>query len=785
MPSLWRRIITEAHRRSVWKVLGVYLVGSWLAYQVVLGLHDGLGLPSWVPAMAVVLFVIGLPIVVATAIVQEGPPGMASTPQPAAAPAPGPTKGPAGNAVSGPGPGPDRRVEPVGELDRHPPFLTWSRSLLAGALAFTLLGVGTAGFMGMRHLGIGPVGTLVARGVLDPAEPVVLADFSGGDGAEGLAAVVAEALRIDLVQSPVIRLADPATVREALERMQHEPGSPLTPDAARELAAREGYKAVITGDVSPLGRSYMLSAQLVAAADGEVLAAFRETAQDDGDIIDAVDRLSRRMRERAGESLRTIRASPPLWQVSTHSVPALRRYSEAERVLRESGDELRAIELLEDAVAIDSTFAMAWRKMASAFSNIGIRAADRQHALTRAYELRDRLPAIERYHAIGSYEAGVRFDHERAAAAYRQVLALDPQDIVALNNLPLALMQLRQFEEAERLLKQAVATGGAPTHWSNLVAVQVALGRVEDARETHARSLDHFPNNVSATRREAMFAVVDGRWDRVDSLAAARRDRFPDNATARATSLLDRIDAAFAEGRLRDADQHRRELDELAEQAGLAPQLLASAIWDAQAAALVRGDPEGALRRLDEALRRFPLESVPARDRPYLYLARAFADAGRLDRAEAMMAEYEAAGLEVQRSDVNRDLVRARIALQRGNAAEALELLQRVTRTGGCLICGVDDLGRAYDMLGQADSARAAYERFLTTPQMGRLFVESFARAPILVRVAELHEEAGDHALARERYAEFLRLWQRADPELQPRVEAVQRRLRAAEGSPR
>jgi hypothetical protein len=182
MPSFWRRIITEAHRRSVWKVLGVYLVGSWLAYQVVLGLHDGLGLPSWVPAMAVVLFVIGLPIVVATAIVQEGPPGMASTPRPATGPAPGSATGPAGDAV--PGPGPERRVEPVGEHDGPPRFLTWRRSLLAGALAFTLLGLGTAGFMGMRHLGIGPVGTLVARGVLDPAEPVVLADFSGGDGAE-------------------------------------------------------------------------------------------------------------------------------------------------------------------------------------------------------------------------------------------------------------------------------------------------------------------------------------------------------------------------------------------------------------------------------------------------------------------------------------------------------------------------------------------------------------------------------------------------------------------------
>jgi hypothetical protein len=66
--------------RSIWQVLGVYLVGSWLGYQVILALTDGLGLPQWVPPFAVVLFIIGLPIVLATAFVQEGPPA----PRPAA-----------------------------------------------------------------------------------------------------------------------------------------------------------------------------------------------------------------------------------------------------------------------------------------------------------------------------------------------------------------------------------------------------------------------------------------------------------------------------------------------------------------------------------------------------------------------------------------------------------------------------------------------------------------------------------------------------------------------------
>jgi hypothetical protein len=53
-------------------VLGIYLVGAWLAFQGIEALVSGLGLPERVPGLAVVLLIVGLPIVLATAFVQEG-----------------------------------------------------------------------------------------------------------------------------------------------------------------------------------------------------------------------------------------------------------------------------------------------------------------------------------------------------------------------------------------------------------------------------------------------------------------------------------------------------------------------------------------------------------------------------------------------------------------------------------------------------------------------------------------------------------------------------------------
>jgi hypothetical protein len=122
LPSL-HQLIREIHRRSLWQVLGVYLVGAWLAYQVILGLVEGLQLPAWLPGMAVVLFLIGLPIVLATAMVGEpranAPPASDGSPSTAA------QAGQAGEAATA-------------RLPRRR-WLRWGTVLPAGVAAFAVL----------------------------------------------------------------------------------------------------------------------------------------------------------------------------------------------------------------------------------------------------------------------------------------------------------------------------------------------------------------------------------------------------------------------------------------------------------------------------------------------------------------------------------------------------------------------------------------------------------------------------------------------------------------------
>jgi TolB-like protein len=300
------------------RVAALFIVASVGLLTIVYWLIRGLGLPDWVLTGAIALLLVGLPIMVVTGLVERRR-ALASTGR---MPAPTGARG----------------------LDR---WLTWRRALMGGVSVFAGLGVVTGVYMATRLLGIGPAGTLVASGVIKDREPLMLANFDNRASDSTLGLSLTEAFRVDLSQSPMVRLVDAQAIRDALGRMQRPPGAPLDLGLAREVAEREGVKAVVTGQIDPVGRGYVLSASLVSAADGRVLTAVRETADNDGALIRAIDRLSRKLRERIGESLRTIRASEPLERVTTGSLEALRKYSEAIRAEGERGDHERAIPLLE------------------------------------------------------------------------------------------------------------------------------------------------------------------------------------------------------------------------------------------------------------------------------------------------------------------------------------------------------------------------------------------------------------------------------------------------------
>jgi hypothetical protein len=82
-------------------------------------------------------------------------------------------------------------------------------------------------------------------------------------------------------------------------------------------------------------------------------------------------------------------------------------------------------------------------------------------------------------------------------------------------------------------------------------------------------------------------------------------------------------------------------------------------------------------------------------------------------------------------------------------------------------------------MAGEADSAIAFYERYLGTHWLWQAESNADHMAPTVERLAYLYVLRGDAAKAVYYYGKLVNLWQDADPELQPRVEAARRAVEA------
>ncbi len=756
-----KRFIHEIHRRSLWQVLGVYLAGSWVALQVVEQLAEAAALPEWVRPFSLVLLVLGFPIVMATAFVQEGVTARTPQPPPRSAADADEAPSPAARGRSG--------------VQR---LFTWRRAVLGGVAAAVVLALGVGGWLAMRSLGIGPAATLVAQGVLAERDRVLLADFVNRTGDEQLAEVVTEALRVDLAQSNVIRLAEQSSVADALERMERSPTTPLDAELARLVAQREGFGAVLVGEIGEAGSGYVLSAQLLEPGAGDILVSHRETAEDEDGVIRAIDRLSTRLRERIGESLGSLRAAPPLERVTTSNLEALRLYSQAVRAIEVEGAWDRGIQLLDEATALDTAFAAAYRKIGVTLGNRREQSDRRIRMLEKAYRHRDRLSRQERFMTIAAYHSDVTGDVQQSIAAYENLLEFDPTFYPALNNLGIQYEVQRDPERAVDLfMRAAAADSSSPFPFLNAVWPQLLLGRTGDARRSLFVVDSLFPGFPFAISYSGKLSALEGDYDAADDRFAQLLERLGSDLFWRSEAEGLLAATAATRGRLREHESHIRARSAANEARGLPEEAISDAVTRAWIELEARRDTARALAIVEESLARHPLADLRPADRPYLDLADVWAAAGRSDRARALVDAYEREVPSRARGD-EFDLLRSRaqIAIAEGRTDEALELIRRSDR-GGCVLCPLPYFVAAYERAGMTDSAIVAHERYLDSRFLDRVYWDASLLGGTLERLGELYDSRGEPDRAAEYYARFVELWADADEELQPRVRAAQARL--------
>jgi eukaryotic-like serine/threonine-protein kinase len=754
--------ILRGRQLSTTKAFGLWAATAAIVVLTAWAATSVIGLPDWVFPGAVGVMLAGLPVILFTAYAQHTARRTFMRSQPSA------------------GSAPQHGTMATIAL-KVSPHLSWRQTWVGGGIAVGAFAALVIGYMVLRAAGIGPMASLRGKGAFSARETVVVGDFKGPSSDAELGPTLAEALRTDLGQSRALNVLSRATLRDMLRLMKREAESVVTFDLAREIATREGAKAVLDGEVVKVGGQYVVSARLVSALDATELATFREEATSENDLLPAMGRLSRAIRERAGESLRTIRASGELERVTTPSLPALRKYVEGSRIYADEGDADRAETLLKEAVALDSAFAMAWRRLAVVTRARGVSREEELDALSTAYRHRERLTETERVLTEATYFfLGPAPDRDRALAAYDQLIRLDSTNSTALNNSANLLRDKNDFQLAEQRLRVAIR---APTPFGgafiNLLNNQIDNRASTASLDSTVAALKaRLPGNSNVWLAETQAAWGSSSYDRADSIAKA--------ANARAKTLNDRMRSSSW---LEELAMLRGEPGAAARWRGVASNALigsspsfssrfALVIDTAQFEAFVAGDAGRTAAVIARGLSRVPMDSLAPSERPWLDLITVAADvqdtslmrmAARGFLHDQLSLQFDTAGVRV-RTD-------AYVAYAAGRWSDAIRLFNEAYERGAVAPQPyLRYVGTAHDRAGRPDSAMKYLEQFVS-----RKSANAYLFAPYLPRIhrrlGELYENSNDNAKAVRHYEAFVEYWKKAEPVFQPDVQDVRRRL--------
>jgi putative peptide modification system cyclase len=225
---------------------------------------------------------------------------------------------------------------------------------------------------------------------------IVLGDLQNLTGQASLDDTLRTALRLSVEQSRYVNIVPDLQVREAVRRMRRDPTQTRIDRAiGAEIAVREGARAFVLPSVAEIGGKLRVTAEIIDPRSQATV--YTDSAEGQGldSLLVSVDSINRQLRGRLGESLALVgTAGPPLAQVTTDNLDALRAYSLARKAATEGGGGDTALELYGQAIRLDPDFALAYLGRAA----LRLGAEDRTAAkadVERAAALRVRLPVRE------------------------------------------------------------------------------------------------------------------------------------------------------------------------------------------------------------------------------------------------------------------------------------------------------------------------------------------------------------------------------------------------------
>ena len=626
--------------------------------------------------------------------------------------------------------------------------------LAAGFLALLL-----ASWLGWR--------SWVAHTSTRPHPLVLIGEFENRTGEAVFDQTLQELIATALEQSHFVSILPRSRVQDALVRMERLPKTPIDETIGREICQREGLQALVLGSISRLGDRYVLLAR-AESPSGQNLASVQDVAPGAGQVLAQLDGIVQRLRTGLGESLASVKeSSAPLAQVTSSSLEAVRYFTLGKQRLH-AGDPRGAVSLMERAIQVDPSFAMAHEYLGVAYQNMS--ELDRsEDELRVAAQLSNRVTETERLKILGDYNL-IIYNFDEACEDFRALVQLQPQDPAPYQGL--GICYARKMDMDASLAQTQKGLEMQPRSVSvryNLSRTYFMKGDKARAIEVAQEILRENPSYADAMRIVGVTYELDGKFGEARRMFEGMIRSGGDGEVVGQSALAD---LALATGRYREARPHLEAGAVAADKQG---DKLAAAREKIVLAELLfsTGSPGQAVQVLSQ------IQPATADPTLILLLGRAYARLRQLGEAQKMLRMMTELSVKkpYPRLRSLQNALQAEVSLAEGKPAVAVEAAEKADQfsdTTGAL----ETLGRCYEAAARNDEAIRAYERLLArAPELA-----DSEDGPTFHRVVELHyhlgtlyQKTGQTDLARTQLQTFLKAWSEADANLEMRKDAEQR----------
>jgi eukaryotic-like serine/threonine-protein kinase len=597
---------------------------------------------------------------------------------------------------------------------------------------------------------------------LTEKDTIVVGDFANSTGDPVFDGTLREGLSVQLEQSPFLSLVSEEGIHQTLRMMERPANTRLTLGITREVCQRTSSAAALDGSISLIGSRYDLILKAVDCSNGDLLASTEAQANDKSHVLDALSTAASEMRRKLGESLSTIRKyNTPLEQATTPSLEALQAYSLGMKAVGAS-DNAAAVSLFQRATRLDPKFAMAYWAAGINYGTIG-ESTLAAESIGKAFELRVGVSEFEKLNIEGDYYEFVPGDLTKAQRNYVLGTQTYPREAVFHMDLGTLLNILGQYEaglgenlESSRLAPQV-------NLYCRYVAITyLLLNRVGEAADA-AKAQQ--PRCVESNPADVLYEIA---FYRNDLAEMARQVASTAGKPGQEDLLLElEADTTAYWGHLERASELSRRAADSAEHAGeretattykavasLREALFGNTAKVRHIAAAAKGRSTGHDTGYAEAL--------------------GLAYAGDTSRAQVLADNLAKSFPEDTIMQFNYlPTIRAKLALDRSNPQEALEIL----KAAAPFELGLPSLsfynwpnlypiyvrGEAYLAAHQGREAAVEFQKILD--HRGIVLNEPIGALAHL-QLARAYSLQGDTSKARAAYQDFLTLWKDADPDI-------------------